>query len=91
MAYKGSDKSIEKFHTALIQQEVILVTELLGAARDEDVLIPEEVLKARDLRLKRGKPLNLLQRLIFSLIIALGFFCLMIEDVLRVIITWKAF
>lgn len=41
--------------TTLIQQEVILVTELLRAACDEDVLLPEKILKAHDLRLEREK------------------------------------
>ncbi len=42
-----------RLFTAFIQHKVILVTELLWAACDEDVLISEEILKAHDLRLER--------------------------------------
>jgi len=48
-------ETTEELFTALIQQEVILVTELLRAACDVDVLLPEKILKAHDLRLEREK------------------------------------
>jgi len=46
-------ETTEELFTALIQQEVILVTELLRATCDVDVLLPEKILKAHDLRLER--------------------------------------
>lgn len=36
--------------TTFIQEEVILIAELLWATGDEDVIVTEEVLKARHLR-----------------------------------------
>lgn len=42
--------------TALVQQEVILVAKLLWSARNEDVIIAKEILKARQLgNEKRGR------------------------------------
>lgn len=42
--------------TALVQQEVILVAKLLWSARNEDVIIAKEILKARQLENeKRGR------------------------------------
>lgn len=51
-------ETTEELFTALIQQEVILVTELLRAACDVDVLLPKKILKAHDLRLEREKVIS---------------------------------
>lgn len=48
----------ERLFTTLIQHEVILVTELLWATCDEDVLLSKKILKAHDLRLEGEKVIS---------------------------------
>lgn len=63
---KWTQRKLLKSFTALIQQEVILVTELLRAACDVDVLLPEKILKAHDLRLEREKVISSIRSITVS-------------------------